>query len=168
MSRLNPFGKVFSREELSELCTSWKHTGEKVVFTNGVFDIIHPGHVIYLKEAAELGTRLIIGVNSDASARLLNKGVHRPINDQDARALVISSLTMVSAVVIFDEPTPLQLIKTLLPGVLVKGGDYKESQVVGADEVIANGGEVKIIRFVDGYSTTNIEQKILKSAKGQE
>lgn len=155
---------MFSLGELRDLCDIWKRADEKLVFTNGVFDIIHPGHVIYLKDAADLGTKLIVGINSDASARTLNKGDHRPINDQDTRALVISGLRMVDAVVIFDEPTPLQTIKALVPNVLVKGGDYKEGEVVGADEVIAAGGEVRILKFIEGFSTTAIEQKILRSA----
>jgi len=130
------------------------------VFTNGVFDLIHPGHILYLEEAAQLGTKLIIGLNSDTSAKTLNKGDHRPINDEIARAIVISALKSVDAVVLFDESTPISLIEAIKPDTLVKGGDYSIDQIVGADIVIANGGQVKTLQFVEGYSTTAIEQKI--------
>lgn len=157
---LNPFGKVYSLEALAKLTQTWNQAGEKVVFTNGVFDLLHPGHVLYLKEAAELGDRLIIGLNSDVSAKMLNKGTNRPINPQNDRAIVMSAFQMVDAICFFDEATPLDLISTLLPDVLVKGGDYEPHQIVGSKEVLANGGEVRSLRFVDGYSTTAIEQKI--------
>ena len=158
--RSNPFGKVHRVEALQQLVNTWKNAGEKVVFTNGVFDLIHPGHVLYLQEAANLGSKLIVGLNSDSSVRRLNKGPHRPINGQDDRAIVLGALQAVDAICIFEEDTPLSLIQLLLPHVLVKGGDYELHQIVGANEVMDNGGEVRSLRFVEGYSTTNIEQKI--------
>ena len=138
----------------------WRGEDETIVFTNGVFDLIHPGHVLYLEEAAALGSKLVIGLNSDASTRLLNKGEHRPINDQSARATVLAALRVVDMVIIFDEIDPLLLIKTVKPDVLVKGGDYSIDEIVGAKEVMAWGGTVRQLKFVPGFSTTAIEQKI--------
>lgn len=156
----NPFQKLFNLHAMVETRIAWKEKGETVVFTNGVFDILHPGHVLYLKEAAALGTKLIVGLNADASVRMLNKGESRPIQDEQARATLLSALSMVDGVVMFSEATPLNLITMLRPDVLVKGGDYTLEQIVGSKEVIAYGGEVKQLQFVDGYSTTSIEQKI--------
>lgn len=133
------------------------------MFTNGVFDLVHAGHVIYLQEARELGTKLIVALNSDASAKRLNKGPARPLNDEAARSLVLSALSSVDAVTTFDEDTPAELIDELVPHVLVKGGDYSIEQIAGADTVLKNGGEVRSLAFVDGYSTSAIEQKILRS-----
>ncbi|MEX2597262.1 MAG: D-glycero-beta-D-manno-heptose 1-phosphate adenylyltransferase [Salibacteraceae bacterium] len=141
-------------------CGEWKKQGKRVVFTNGVFDILHPGHVLYLAEAAELGSKLIVGLNSDASVKLLNKGSNRPIQDEKARAIVLSGLEMVDAIITFEEPTPLEVITAIQPDVLVKGGDYSLEQIVGAKEVLDEGGEVKQLQFIEGYSTTAIEQKI--------
>jgi D-glycero-beta-D-manno-heptose 1-phosphate adenylyltransferase len=163
MNKSNPYECIYSLPELSALRKSWAEKNEVVVFTNGVFDLIHPGHIIYLEEAAALGTKLILGLNSDASAKTLNKGDHRPINDEKARSIVISSLKSIDAVVLFDESTPINIIETLRPDILVKGGDYTIDQIVGAKEVIANGGKVKQLQFVEGYSTTTIEQKIQKA-----
>lgn len=132
---------------------------KKIVFTNGVFDILHQGHISSLSNAASNGDILIVGVNADSSVKKL-KGESRPINGQQSRALVLASLLMIDAVVIFDEETPLQLITYLLPDVLVKGGDYTIEQIAGAKEVIANGGEVKITPILQGFSTTNIIQKM--------
>jgi rfaE bifunctional protein nucleotidyltransferase chain/domain len=160
MNLNNPYACIFSLHELSALRKKWADQNETVVFTNGVFDLIHPGHILYLEEAAALGSKLIIGLNSDASGKSLNKGDHRPINDEKARSIVISSLKSVDAVVLFNESTPLKLIETLYPDILVKGGDYTLEQIVGAKEVMANGGKVKQLQFVEGYSTTSIEQKI--------
>ncbi len=160
MNKSNPYECIYSLQELSDLRKNWADNNEVIVFTNGVFDLIHPGHILYLEEAAALGTKLILGLNSDSSAKSLNKGDHRPINDQKARSIVISSLKSVDAVVLFDESTPKNLIETLKPDILVKGGDYSIDQIVGADIVIANGGKVKQLQFVEGYSTTSIEQKI--------
>lgn len=163
MNKSNPYECIYSLPELSALRKSWAEKNEVVVFTNGVFDLIHPGHILYLEEAAALGTKLILGLNSDASAKTLNKGDHRPINDEKARSIVISSLKSIDAVVLFDESTPINIIETLRPDILVKGGDYSIDQIVGADVVIANGGKVKQLQFVEGYSTTTIEQKIQKA-----
>lgn len=138
----------------------WRMKGDRIVFTNGCFDILHRGHVEYLQEAAALGERLIIGLNSDASVRRLDKATDRPFNDQDSRAKVIAGLRFVDAVVIFDQDTPLELIQALGPDVLVKGGDWKPEQIVGADVVKVRGGEVRSLKMVDGFSTTKLVDKI--------
>lgn len=132
---------------------------KKIVFTNGCFDILHRGHVTYLAEAKKLGDLLILGVNSDASVKRL-KGPERPINNENDRAYVLSQLKSVDFTEIFTEDTPLNLINKIMPKVLVKGGDWKIDQIVGAKEVIANGGDVFSLNFVDGYSTTSIIHKI--------
>lgn len=136
-----------------------RHEGKKIVFTNGCFDILHKGHVSYLAEARKLGDLLVIGVNSDASVKRL-KGPERPINNEMDRAFVLSQLKSVDFTEIFTEDTPLNLILKVKPKVLVKGGDWKIDQIVGAKEVIAAGGEVFSLSFVDGYSTTSIIHKI--------
>jgi D-beta-D-heptose 7-phosphate kinase/D-beta-D-heptose 1-phosphate adenosyltransferase len=133
--------------------------GRSIVFTNGVFDILHPGHIFSLSQAAKEADFLIVGLNSDESVKRL-KGKQRPINHQDSRALILASLLMVDVVVIFEEDTPLQLINTIKPDVLVKGGDYAIEQIVGAKEVIEQGGRVVINPLVDGYSTTTIIEKL--------
>lgn len=133
--------------------------GKRIVFTNGCFDILHRGHVTYLAEARKLGDLLVIGLNSDASVKRL-KGPERPINNEGDRQYVLSQLKSVDFVEIFTDDTPLELIKKINPKVLVKGGDWKIDQIVGAKEVIANGGDVFSLNFVDGYSTTNIIHKI--------
>lgn len=138
----------------------WRMKGDRIVFTNGCFDILHRGHVDYLQEAAALGERLVIGLNSDESVRRLDKATDRPFNDQESRAKVIAGMRFVDAVVIFDQDTPLELIKALQPDVLVKGGDWKPEQIVGADVVKARGGEVRSLKLVDGFSTTNLVEKI--------
>ena len=138
----------------------WRMKGDRIVFTNGCFDILHRGHVEYLQEAAGLGERLIIGLNSDGSVRRLDKAADRPFNDQESRAKVIAGMRFVDAVVIFDQDTPLELIEALQPDVLVKGGDWKPEQIVGADVVKARGGEVRSLKLVDGFSTTNLVEKI--------
>ena len=160
MNPSNPYSCIYSLQELITIRKNWTKSGDRIVFTNGVFDLIHPGHILYLEEAAQLGTKLIIGLNSDTSAKTLNKGDHRPINDEIARAIVISALKSVDAVVLFDKSTPISLIEAIKPDTLVKGGDYSIDQIVGADIVIANGGQVKTLQFVEDYSTTAIEQKI--------
>jgi rfaE bifunctional protein nucleotidyltransferase chain/domain len=152
--------KIYKCEDLQRVIAIWKFKDRKVVFTNGCFDILHKGHVSYLAQAADLGDNLIVGLNSDASVKKLNKGPERPIQDQDSRALILASLHLVSAVIIFDEETPAELIKLVQPDVLVKGGDWKPEQIVGYDTVKARGGEVISIDFLPGYSTTAIEQKI--------
>lgn len=138
---------------------TWRAGGGKVVFTNGVFDLLHIGHITYLAKAAELGNKLVVGLNSDSSVKRI-KGESRPVNSQDSRAAILAALFFVDAVVIFEEDTPLNLIKELMPDVLVKGADYTIENIVGAKEVMANGGEVKTINFVEGHSSTSIIQKI--------
>lgn len=132
--------------------------GKTIAFTNGVFDIVHPGHIFSLSQAAKEADYLIVGVNSDASVKRL-KGNERPVNNQDARALILASLIMVDAVIIFEEDTPLALINSVKPDVLVKGGDYAIEQIVGAKEVIANNGRVVINPIIEGFSTSAIIEK---------
>ena len=151
--------KIFTLEQLVFQIAGWRVLGKKVAFTNGCFDILHEGHIFSLSQAAQEADFLIVGVNSDASTKRL-KGDERPINNEHSRALLLASLAIVDAVVIFEEDTPLQLISTLLPDVLVKGGDYTLEQIVGAKEVMANGGRVVINPIVDGFSTTGIINKI--------
>jgi D-glycero-beta-D-manno-heptose 1-phosphate adenylyltransferase len=137
----------------------WRVTGRTVSFTNGVFDILHRGHIFSLSQAAAEADFLVVGLNSDASTKRL-KGDSRPVNDEQSRALVLASLLMVDMVVIFEEDTPLNLITTLQPDVLVKGGDYTLEQIVGAKEVMAAGGKVIINPIVEGFSTTGIIKKM--------
>jgi len=137
----------------------WKLKNKKIAFTNGVFDILHEGHIASLSEAASYADVLIVGVNTDASVKRL-KGASRPVNNEQARALLLASLLMTDAIVLFEEDTPELLIKSILPDVLVKGGDYTIDQIVGAKEVMANGGEVKIAKIVEGISTTAIIEKM--------
>jgi len=137
----------------------WRLHNKKIVFTNGVFDILHEGHIASLSEAASYGHVLIVGVNTDASVKRL-KGESRPVNSENSRALILASLVMTDAIILFEEDTPLNLISAVLPDVLVKGGDYTIGQVVGANEVMANGGEVKIVPILEGFSTTSIIQKM--------
>jgi rfaE bifunctional protein nucleotidyltransferase chain/domain len=151
--------KITTLPELKKRVDGWKASGERVVFTNGVFDLLHTGHITYMVDAASLGTKLIIGLNSDSSVKRL-KGPERPVNDQDSRALLLASMLFIDAVVIFEEDTPLNLISILLPDVLAKGGDYTVDTIVGAKEVMANGGDVEVISFVDGFSSTAIIRKI--------
>ena len=139
----------------------WKESGEKIVFTNGCFDILHAGDIHLLTEAKSLGDRLLIGLNSDQSIQNL-KGLDRPLNPVDVRALVLESLSMVDGNTIFQEDTPHELIKEIIPHVLVKGGDYSIENVVGADTVRASGGEVVLIPILKGYSTSDILTRIRK------
>lgn len=143
---------------------SWKQQGETVVFTNGCFDILHYGHIHYLAEAAQLGQHLVVALNAAASVRKL-KGPHRPINDDLTRLHMMAALGFVSLVTTFEEDTPLELISQLQPDVLVKGGDWAPDQIVGSEVVLASGGAVYSLPYVKGYSTTNIEQKILQQRK---
>ena len=136
-----------------------QNEGKRIVFTNGCFDILHRGHVTYLAEARKLGDLLVVGVNSDASVKRL-KGPERPINNENDRSYVLSQLKSVDFTEIFAEDTPLNLILKVRPKILVKGGDWKIDQIVGAKEVLADGGDVFSLNFVDGYSTTSIIQKI--------
>jgi len=153
--------KIYSLDSLIKETGRWKFMRKNIAFTNGCFDILHEGHIFSLSEAAKEGDVLIVGINSDASTKRL-KGPSRPINNEHSRALLIASLIMVDAVVIFEEDTPLQLITALMPDVIVKGGDYTVDQVVGAKEVIANGGRVVINPIVQGFSTTGIIEKIVR------
>jgi rfaE bifunctional protein nucleotidyltransferase chain/domain len=153
--------KITGAEKLKGTIAQWKNEGKKVVFTNGVFDLLHIGHITYMAKASELGDKLVIGLNSDSSVKRI-KGDDRPVNDQNSRAALLAALFFVDAIVLFEEDTPLNLITTLMPNVLVKGADYAIENIVGGKEVIANGGEVKTISFVEGYSSTSIIQKIRK------
>lgn len=159
--------KIKTREELAELRSGMAQQGKVVVFTNGCFDIIHRGHVEYLDRASRLGDVLIIGLNSDESTRRL-KGKGRPIIPQEDRAYILASLAMVDYVSIFDEDTPLELIKLIKPGVLVKGGDYKPDEIVGRDFVEQQGGKVLTIPLVPNRSTTEIIDKLTHLIKNGE
>jgi rfaE bifunctional protein nucleotidyltransferase chain/domain len=151
--------KILSSEELKSQLSIWRFQNKKIVFTNGCFDIIHAGHIDYLSKARDLGNILLIGLNTDDSVRRL-KGENRPVNDENARAIILAALQFVDAVVLFDEDTPYNLIKTVQPDILVKGSDYKPEDIVGADIVLAKGGEIKTIDFLDGYSTSRIIDRI--------
>ncbi|HSU17591.1 D-glycero-beta-D-manno-heptose 1-phosphate adenylyltransferase [Longimicrobium sp.] len=159
----DPAAKVVSREEL--LARLGRPRSARVVFTNGVFDVLHRGHVDYLSRARSLGDLLVVAVNTDDSVRRLGKGDDRPINPQDDRAYVLAGLESVGFVTLFDEDTPRELIATLLPDVLVKGGDYTRDTIVGADEVEAAGGRVETIPLVPGRSTTGILQRVRQGAE---
>jgi D-glycero-beta-D-manno-heptose 1-phosphate adenylyltransferase len=152
--------KIADRKTAASIIRALKNDSKKIVFTNGCFDILHPGHVDYLAQARDLGDFLIVGLNTDASVRTLQKSPERPVNSEAARAIVLAGLASVDMIVHFDEQTPLQLIGELLPDVLVKGDDYKPDQIVGADIVTANGGSVVTVPLVKGYSTTAIIQKL--------
>lgn len=153
--------KIVSREELVRLCNRWRTTGEKIVFTNGCFDILHHGHLDLVAKAADQGNRLIVALNTDASVKKL-KGAERPINHENDRTFQIASLMVVDAVCLFDEDTPKELIDLVKPDVLVKGGDYTIDKIVGADTVMNNGGKVEIVPFVQGYSTSSLIANIKK------
>jgi rfaE bifunctional protein nucleotidyltransferase chain/domain len=156
--------KILDIDQLRRANVVWNFKSRKVVFTNGCFDILHLGHIEYLSKAADLGDILIVGVNSDKSVHTL-KGKNRPINDEHSRSIILASLEFVTAVVLFDEETPYELIKFIQPDILVKGKDYKIEEIVGHDIVLANGGKVETIELTPGYSTTAIEQKILNLNK---
>jgi D-glycero-beta-D-manno-heptose 1-phosphate adenylyltransferase len=153
--------KILTLELLKQRVAQWKATGKTIAFTNGVFDILHQGHILSLSQVAAAGDFLVVGLNTDASVKRL-KGDNRPINSQDARALLMASLVMVDLVVLFEEDTPLELIKSILPDVIVKGGDYTVDQVAGSKEVIANGGKVIINPILEGFSTTGIIEQVKK------
>jgi len=160
--------KIVSLEEAKQQMQIWKLSSKKVVFTNGCFDILHKGHVTYLAQTAEHGNRLILGLNSDASVKRQGKGDDRPINDENARATVLAALSCVDLIVVFDEDTPIDLIRELQPNVLAKGADYDPAEtdpaskkyIVGSDVVRESGGEVVAIPLVDGFSTTGILGKM--------
>jgi len=151
--------KISDLQSLKTSIAQWQSEGKRVVFTNGVFDLLHIGHITYMAKAAELGDKLIIGLNSDSSVKRI-KGEDRPVNDQNSRAALLAALFFVDAIVVFEEDTPINVITLLMPDILVKGADYSIENIVGAKEVIANGGEVKTIDFVEGYSSTSIIKKI--------
>ncbi|CAM3412630.1 D-glycero-beta-D-manno-heptose 1-phosphate adenylyltransferase [Aquirufa ecclesiirivi] len=153
--------KIHTLSEAIELRKTWKKDLQKVVFTNGCFDILHLGHVDYLEKSSQAGDKMIVAVNSDRSVREL-KGPERPVNTEYARARLIAALGFVSMVIIFDEETPLELIKALLPDVLIKGNDYTIDTIVGSKEVLEAGGEVSTIDLVPNYSTTGIINKLKK------
>ena len=154
--------KIKSLAEASQQVKAWQKEGQKVVFTNGCFDLLHLGHVDYLEKARNLGDKLVLGLNTDSSVSRF-KGPERPLQDQNSRARVLAGLQFIDLVVFFDEDTPQNLISELVPNILVKGSDYLAENIVGADVVKKNGGEVKTIDFVPGYSTTRIVEKIKRT-----
>ena len=151
--------KIVSSEELSPILNRWRFKGLKVVFTNGCFDIIHRGHIEYLSKAADLGDRLVLGLNTDASVKRQGKGKNRPLQDEESRSTILAALHFVHLVVLFDEDTPMKLIELIQPDILVKGADYAIEDIVGHEVVQKKGGEVKTITFIEGYSTSSIIQK---------
>lgn len=165
MSRRPPAqSRIFDLDTLQDQVRQWRKQGDRIVFTNGCFDILHAGHIQYLETAAEKGDRLIIGVNDDASVTKL-KGASRPINQLSSRLYLLASLSSVDAVIPFSDDTPLELIKAIMPDVLAKGGDYNVETIVGAKEVMENGGSVDVIPYVDGFSTTALERRIIDMHK---
>lgn len=153
--------KIRERSEIENIIRNWKRDNLKIVFTNGCFDILHKGHIEYLAKASELGNKLVIGLNSDFSVRNL-KGSGRPVQDENARAVILASLFFSDLIVLFNEETPYELIKEILPDILVKGKDYKKENVVGADIVQNNGGKIVTIELTEGYSTSSIIDNIKK------
>lgn len=152
--------KILSGETLVHQLNLWRFFGKKIVFTNGCFDILHRGHVDYLCKARDFGDILVVGVNSDASVKRLNKSPERPVNTEQTRSFILASSMLIDAVVVFDEDTPYELIKIVQPDVLVKGADYKPEEIVGADIVKAKGGNIVTIELTQGFSTTSLIQKI--------
>ena len=156
--------KIVSRNEAADIVKQWQAEDKKVVFTNGCFDLVHRGHVEYLSKAAAKGSKLVLGLNTDASVSRI-KGPTRPIVDEESRAIVLAAFEFIDLVVYFEEDTPYELIKAVQPDVLVKGADYKTEDIVGYDIVTGRGGSVETITFVDGFSTTNIIDKISEEIK---
>jgi len=154
--------KIINKEELKYFLAYYRFKDKKIVFTNGCFDLLHRGHIEYLLKAASMGDVLVLGLNSDKSVTRL-KGDERPLQDEKSRALILASLLFIDHVVLFDEGTPIELIKSVQPDVLVKGGDYKPEDIVGYDVVKQNGGEVEVIEYITGQSTTGLVEKINKS-----
>ena len=154
--------KIKSREEAQKIVKQWSQNSETMVFTNGCFDIVHRGHIDYLSKAKDKGSKLILGLNTDASVQRL-KGPQRPVVDEQSRAILMASLQFIDLVVFFDEDTPYELIKALQPDILVKGSDYNAEDIVGYDILMAKGGKVETIDFVPGFSTTSIVKKIKES-----
>ena len=146
--------KIMELRSLKRLIAMWRMQGKKIVFTNGCFDLLHPGHLHLLNSARSFGNILIVGVNTDSSVRKLKPG--RPIQDEQSRALILASLEVIDAVVLFEEETPLALISEILPDVLVKGGDYKIEDVVGKEVVEKNGGRIELVKLLEGFSTSEI------------
>ena len=160
MSHLkNINNKIHNLDSLTLQVEKWKMAGNKIVFTNGCFDIIHRGHIQVLAHTSDLGDKLIIGLNSDQSIQKL-KGRNRPIIDEQSRAILLAALSFVDAIVLFSEDTPLELICAFLPDVLAKGGDYKIKNIIGHEIVLKNGGKVEIVPFLNGFSSTCIIDKI--------
>jgi len=155
-----------TREQASEYVVSERSRGRVIVFTNGVFDILHPGHTRYLRDARALGDLLIVGINSDRSVRALGKAPDRPINTEAERAEVLSALASVDAVVVFDEETPHEIITLIQPDILVKGADWGENEIVGRDVVEARGGRVVRVPLADGYSTTRLIERVREGSRG--
>ena len=154
--------KIVSQDQALKELKTWREKNKKIVFTNGCFDIIHPGHIDYLSQARDLGDILVVGLNTDQSVKRLNKGSNRPINDERTRAYVLAGLASVDLIVFFDEQTPYNLIKLLQPNVLVKGKDYEVEKIIGFDILKENGGEVITIPFLNGYSTSSLIKKIIE------
>jgi len=153
--------KIHTHDSLQITLQDWRAHHQTIVFTNGCFDLLHYGHVHYLAQAADLADHLIVGLNSDTSVKRL-KGTHRPIKDQKNRTHLMAAFAFVDAVILFETDTPYELIKTIQPNILVKGGDWKPEQIVGSDLVLANNGQVLSLPFITGYSTTLLEDKIKK------
>ncbi len=160
MTECSTSQKVVSRGAAARWVKKLQTQGQRVVFTNGCFDLLHPGHVAYLEQARSQGEALIVGVNTDDSVRRLDKGAGRPVTPEADRARVLAALACVDRVVLFDEDTPLELITALQPDVLVKGGDYQLSEIVGREVVAARGGQVLALPFVPGYATTELLKRI--------
>jgi rfaE bifunctional protein nucleotidyltransferase chain/domain len=158
---MQPKDKIVLLKDALNWVQEQQKNNRKIVFTNGCFDILHRGHVDYLFRASKLGDSLIVAVNTDSSVKMLEKSPERPIQDEESRSIIIASLYFVDKVILFNEQTPLKLIETLLPDILVKGADYKPEEIVGYKEVTEKGGRVETISFLDGYSTTRIVNKIL-------
>jgi len=160
MNKLNIIqSKILSWDEIKPHIARWRFKNQKIVFTNGCFDLVHRGHIEYLAKASDMGDVLIIGLNSDASVKAI-KEEDRPVIDEESRSLILASLRFVDAVVLFDEETPLQLIEHIQPDILVKGKDYASSEIIGAETVKKKGGRVETIELIDGYSTSAIINKI--------
>lgn len=151
--------KILTLNDLNKKVAQWRLLGKTIAFTNGCFDVLHVGHIASLSEAAKLADILVVGLNTDDSVKQL-KGPERPINNQDSRALLLATLSMVDAVVLFSEPTPLELIKLVKPDFLVKGGDYKIEDIVGSKEVLEAGGKVVINPIIEGFSSTSLIEKL--------
>ena len=165
MSQINFMDKIGSTEQTLARVRAWRAQGQRVIFTNGVFDVLHRGHVSYLDQARALGDRLVVGLNTDASAKRLNKGPDRPLNPEADRAMVMAALESVNAVTWFDEDTPLALIEALRPDVIVKGGDYDMDRLPETALVKTWGGQAKALPFVAGYSTTQLVERIRATHK---